>query len=288
MQRFLSYAQQHLQDHFSQREINTLAHLLLRDIASLDSVQIYSRKDIIFPAETEQKLREAVDRIAKHEPVQYVLGTAEFMGRTFNVGPGVLIPRPETEELVDRILKDREELPGGRSPRVLDLGTGSGCIAISLAAAMPQAEVTAWDLSEAALSYATLNNSLHHTSVRFEQRDMLSYLPDAAQEARFDILVSNPPYVMEKEKHTMEANVLDFEPSLALFVDDTDPLLFYRAISRLAVRLLTPGGALYVEINEALGRETQALMEAASLEAVRIHTDLSGKDRMIRALQKRP
>ncbi len=173
----------------------------------------------------EQELESILSRLHNFEPIQYILGEARFLGRTFRVTPGVLIPRPETEELVEMMLKELSPVS-----RVLDVGTGSGCIAISLAKELPESQVTAWDVSGEALSIAAANSKALQASVRFEQRDVLTYEPCVAD--CYDVIVSNPPYVTEAEKQEMEHNVLDWEPSLALFVPDTDPLRFLSPHSR--------------------------------------------------------
>lgn len=189
------------------------------------------------------ELQDLQQRLLTGEPVQYVLGQAEFCGRTFSVGPSVLIPRPETEELCRWVLESQWGAPCS----LLDIGTGSGCIAVTLAAALPQAAVTAWDLSEDALQVARENARQNHVSVTFRQVDALRLVPP--REPQWDVIVSNPPYICEREADDMERNVLDFEPSEALFVPDDDPLLFYRSIGNYAQSALPPGGQLFFEIN---------------------------------------
>ena len=218
-------------------------------------------------------LRHIQQRLLQGEPVQYVLGVAEFGGRQFRVAPGVLIPRPETLELCQWVEEER-------GITILDIGTGSGCIACTLAAELPEAQVTAWDISEAALSVARENAKRTNVHVSFEQVDALNIplTPD-----KWDIIVSNPPYVCEKERAAMERHVLDYEPSLALFVPDDDPLLFYRAIADYARQSLTAGGSLFFEINPLYVEQLKSLLSAMSYHHIEVRDDQYGKPRMIKA-----
>jgi len=279
MQRYLAYLHQKLDLLYPSEEIGSFSRLLLRKLANMSSVQIYSDKDRNFPADTIEKLVSAIDRLADNEPIQYILGETEFCGHHFGVRPGVLIPRPETEELVDLIAKDNR----GKALRILDIGTGSGCIAISLAKALPLSQVSAWDISPEALTIATENAVFNEVFVHFEMTDVLKYESNELQLASLDIIVSNPPYVRISEAAEMEANVLKHEPHVALFVENEDPLLFYRVISGLAVKMLKPGGSLYFEINSYLGKETLELVKTFPFKDVQLFQDISGKDRMIRA-----
>ena len=226
----------------------------------------------------------AFERMAAGEPMQYVAGFADFYGRQFRVTPDVLIPRPETELLCRETIIDRTSSDGSESLRVLDLCTGSGCIAWTLAMEMPGAEVTAIDISDGALAVATaqeFSEELSRTSAlapKFIKADVLAG-PSLSQQ--YDILVSNPPYVMDKEKALMRTNVLDHEPHLALFVSDDDPLIFYRAIARWAQALLKPDGYCIVEINEALGQETAKIYIDAGFRCVKVIRDLSDRDRFV-------
>lgn len=225
-------------------------------------------------ADERAELERVFSRLEGGEPVQYVVGETMFCGRTFHVRPGVLIPRPETEELCALVTS---RCKSSACLNILDIGTGSGCIAVTLAADMPQAAVTAWDISSEALGVARENATLNGVGVAFERRDMLSGgLPDAT----WDVIVSNPPYICNKEKKDMCANVLDHEPHTALFVPDDDPLLFYRAIARYAASTLTPGGRLFFEINAAYGRETAGMMRRMGFEDVAVHRDMYGRERI--------
>jgi len=279
MQRYLAYLHQKLDPVYPSKEIGSFSRLLLRKLANMSSVQIYSDKDRNFPADTFEKLVSAIDRLACKEPIQYILGETEFCGLNFQVGPGVLIPRPETEELVELIVTDSRE----KVLRILDIGTGSGCIAVSLAKALPLSQVSAWDISPEALTIAVENAAINEVNVHFEMADVLKHEPNELQRTSLDIIVSNPPYVRLSEASEMEANVLKHEPHMALFVENEDPLLFYRVISSLAVKMLKLGGSLYFEINSYLGKETLELVKTYPFREVQLIQDISGKDRMIRA-----
>ena len=248
-------------------------------------------------ADEERKLEEIIIRLQKGEPVQYVLGEADFAGRTFHVEPGVLIPRPETAELCQWIEEDMavkstvssedfsEDSPQATDDarQILDICTGSGCIAITLGLNIPNSEVTGWDISEDALRIAQGNvKMLKARNVRIEYQDALA-LPKAAEAA--DLIVSNPPYICEKEKADMEKNVLEHEPSLALFVPNEDPLKFYRAIAEYASSALKSGGALYFEINPIYEKETREMLLKLDFKDIETKEDAFGKKRMMRAIK---
>lgn len=229
-------------------------------------------------AEKTVELNKIFNRLTKGEPVQYVLGRAEFCGRWFNVRPGVLIPRPETEELCAWITADSK---ASASPEVLDIGTGSGCIAITLQLDMPESKVTAWDISADALDVARENAQQLGANVNFVKLDALNAKP----EGEWNVIVSNPPYICEKEKKDMAVNVLEHEPHTALFVPDADPLLFYRAITRLAVQTLSKGGRLYFEINPIYADDTCRMMRAEGMTEVELRSDMYGKQRMAKGVK---
>lgn len=229
-------------------------------------------------AEKTAELNKIFGRLTEGEPVQYVLGRAEFSGRWFSVRPGVLIPRPETEELCAWITADSKV---SASPKVLDIGTGSGCIAITLQLDMPESKVTAWDISADALDVARENAQQLGANVNFVKLDALNAKP----EGEWDVIVSNPPYICEKEKKDMAVNVLEHEPHTALFVPDADPLLFYRAITRLAVQTLNKGGRLYFEINPIYADDTCRMMQAEGMTAVELRSDMYGKQRMAKGVK---
>lgn len=229
-------------------------------------------------AEKTAELNKIFGRLTEGEPVQYVLGRAEFCGRWFSVRPGVLIPRPETEELCAWITADSK---ASASPKVLDIGTGSGCIAITLQLDMPESKVMAWDISADALDVARENAQQLGANVNFVKLDALNAKP----EGEWDVIVSNPPYICEKEKKDMAVNVLEHEPHTALFVPDADPLLFYRAITRLAVQTLSKGGRLYFEINPIYADDTCRMMRAEGMTAVELRSDMYGKQRMAKGVK---
>ena len=232
-------------------------------------------------SDEERNLEEIIARLQNGEPVQYVLGEADFAGRTFHVEPGVLIPRPETAELCQWIEEEVSSLEADERKQIFDICTGSGCIAITLGLNIPNSEVTGWDISEDALRIAQGNvEMLKAGNVRIEYQDALM-LPKVAEAA--DIIVSNPPYISEKEKADMEKNVLEHEPSIALFVPDEDPLKFYRAIAEYASSALKSEGALYFEINPIYEKETREMLEELGFKDIETKEDAFGKKRMMKA-----
>lgn len=276
MNRITNYIRQSLQDIYPPEEVKALTMLICCDMLCLDALDIYLGKDMILSECKERELENIIFRLQKNEPIQYIRGFAEFDGRRFKVASGVLIPRPETVELVELVARENAS-----ARRLLDIGTGSGCIAISLDKKLPEAEVEAWDISEDALAIARENNKELAADVTFLQRDVLS--DDWKKAPSFDVIVSNPPYVTEAEKKDMDANVLDWEPELALFVPDDDPLRFYRRIADLGRELLLPDGKLYFEINQAYGRETAHILEMNQYHDVRVIRDIFGKERIVTA-----
>ena len=251
-------------------------------------------------SDEERNLEEIITRLQNGEPVQYVLGEADFAGRTFHVEPGVLIPRPETAELCQWIEEEVSSLKADEKKQILDICTGSGCIAITLGLTIPNSEVTGWDISEDALRIAQGNvEMLKAGNVRIEYQDALM-LPKAAEAEKaaeiseatksesslskgWNVIVSNPPYICEKEKADMEKNVLEHEPSIALFVPDEDPLKFYRAIAEYASSALKPEGALYFEINPIYEKETREMLQSLGFKDIETKEDAFGKKRMMKA-----
>lgn len=225
--------------------------------------------------------KNAIEQLKKHYPIQYLIGSTSFYGLSFKVNESVLIPRPETEELVDWILNEHTSK---KRLSILDIGTGSGCIGITLAKKLPEAKITLLDISEEALQLAKLNAEINDVKVSFIQKDILS---ESELKGHFDIIVSNPPYVLNSERISMEDNVLKYEPSIALFVENDDPLLFYRKIAQLVYKLTSENVALYFEINEAYGAETVNLLKTAGFTNITLKKDLYGKDRMIRAIRSK-
>lgn len=271
-----SYLREQLNKSYEPQEANALARIIFCDMLGQSNVDYYLCKDMDLSGNEEEKVKSILQRLEKYEPIQYIEGKKYFSGREFFVRQGVLIPRPETEELVELAAQACKP-----NAKILDIGTGSGCIAISLAKKLPEAEVHAWDISEAALEVAKQNNEQLSASVHFEQHDILIY--QATGEEAFDLIISNPPYITESEKAEMEANVLAWEPSIALFVPDNDPLLFYRRIGELALRMLTPNGKLFFEINRAYGDATKQLLCNQGYKNIHIQKDLSGNDRFVYA-----
>ena len=260
-------------------EASAIARWVLNEGFGISQIDIYMGKDIQFSEDDERKLENIIQRLSNYEPVQYILGHAWFCGRRFEVAPGVLIPRPETEELIEYVLHALSVAPR----RVLDIGTGSGCIPITLAHHWPNCHVEGWDVSPEALAIARNNNQAHDTKVHFELHDILTLQKNQfPQMEGYDLIVSNPPYIKQCERVQMERNVLDWEPELALFVPDEDPLLFYRTIVRLASDgLLNLGGILCFEINREHGEETVALLRDAGFVQVQLLKDISGNDRIV-------
>ncbi len=263
-----------LRKEYPAREAAAISRIVCCEMLGQRTADYFLGKDIVLSSNEEQMLQDIIGRLLMHEPLQYIQGKARFLGRDFRVGRGVLIPRPETEELVELMLK---EIP--TDAHVLDIGTGSGCIAVTLSKELPLAEVTAWDVSDEALAMAKANNEALQAGVRFRLCDVLTYTPQQGE--CYDVIVSNPPYVTEAEKAGMEQNVLCWEPSQALFVPDDDPLLFYRCIGRLGRRMLRPGGRLYFEINRAFGGSLLALADRLGYCDARLEKDLSGNERFL-------
>ena len=256
--------------------------LLLSDLYGMSLTDICVGALGRLTEEQTQQIEDAMLRLEKGEPVQYVTSKAHFCDRTFLVSPSVLIPRPETELLCQLIADNDQVVTGNGEIRVLDMGTGSGCIAITLALSMQNASVEAWDVSAEALNMAKSNAESLGASVSFEQKDILG-LNENNVERCYDIIVSNPPYICNKEAAQMEHNVLDFEPHLALFVPDEAPLLFYSAIARFARQALKVGGALYFEINPLYADALCSMLSSLGFANVTIHVDQFGKQRFISA-----
>lgn len=269
-----------ISSHYSTGEVAAITRTIATELLGIPQSTVFLKDDVTLTKEQATLLDNAISRLAQHEPIQYILGYSDFCGLRFAVTPATLIPRPETSELVEWITADTTG-----DVRILDIGTGSGCIAISLASRLKGAIVTAWDISSEALAVAQRNNRNNGTGVTFSRVDILNYTP---QGEKFDIIVSNPPYIKELEKAEMEPNVLDWEPHTALFVPDNDPLLFYRTIATKGLSMLTPGGRLYFEINRAHGEETAAMLRTLGYTDIELRKDIAGNDRMIKATRKHP
>lgn len=262
-----------------------MAFIVFEDAFGITRTDIYADKVRQFSESERQTFLNICGRLAKGEPLQYVVGHTLFHGYQYDVTPDVLIPRPETEELVDWTLETVQSLSPSHPVRLLDAGTGSGCIAISLQLALPQAEVEAWDISPTALEVAKGNATRLQAPVRFRERDMLAIDSAEATAPSFDLIVSNPPYICQCEAADMEANVLQHEPHTALFVPNDDPLRFYRALARHAQRKLRVGGALLVELNRAYAEATAQLFADMGLKDVELRRDGFGNVRMCRAFR---
>ncbi len=264
-----------LQHKFGPGETASLINLLFSEIG-YSRTQILAGDDVSVTETSLKRLWQFVEELYTERPVQYILGYAWFYDLKIDVDESVLIPRPETEELVDYIIR---HCPF-RRPLILDIGTGSGCIAVSLSVSIPDAEVYATDISAEALETARRNNLRNKGTVHFLRDDILHPSPDI-QLPQVDILVSNPPYVRLSEKKAMKKNVLDYEPHEALFVSDDDALIFYRAIRDFSYTRLKSGGVVYLEINENLGPETAGLFKAPDFEQTLLIKDMHGRDRFI-------
>lgn len=287
------YASQ-LESIYGSDEANALIMILLEHYFNIDRVKIALEPDLRLSESELLTLHFAVKELLKNRPIQYIIGETEFCGMRFFVNENVLIPRPETQELVEKLAVSSYQFSSFRPKRsevekspanvsILDIGTGSGCIAISLAKMIPNSDVTAMDVSEKALEMARKNAKANGVNVHFVLDDILQPTTAELIDNQFDIIVSNPPYVCESEKLEMRANVLDHEPSSALFVPDSDPLIFYRKILEFAQKALKPNGQIWFEINERFGKETAELCHSKGFKNVEIIKDFRGKERIVRA-----
>ena len=268
-----------LSEFYPNTEIQSFFNLLSEQILNMKRIDVSQNLYSVVSGKKYDKFLKAIVGLKKHKPIQYILGDTEFYGLVFKVSPSVLIPRPETEELVDWIIKDSKEK---QNISILDIGTGSGCIAVTLAKKLPNAKLFALDVSAEALKLATINAETNEVEVEFIEADILDW---DFGDLKFDIIVSNPPYVRELEKEAMSANVLNHEPHLALFVKDDDALLFYRTITDVANKILKPKGQLFFEINENLGEDTKQLLVDAGYENIELKQDVFDKNRMLKAIK---
>ncbi|WP_091371363.1 peptide chain release factor N(5)-glutamine methyltransferase [Mucilaginibacter mallensis] len=263
-------------------EIEALTLMIISEItgSSKAMIKAFPEQEITLPQSEE--LNNILIRLQTGEPIQYILGHTEFYGLTFKVNPSVLIPRPETEELVAWVLNSKVKNQKSKVATILDIGTGSGCIAISLKKNLPEAKVSAIDISTDALQTAKQNSELNEVNINFIQVDILNINPEI-EIPKSEIIISNPPYVTLHDKTQMHTNVTDFEPHTALFVPEKDPLIFYKAIANFAMENLIPNGLLFFEINENLGKETVEILESKGFKNIELRKDMSGRDRMVRA-----
>lgn len=279
MQKSIFYISESLKSYYPETEISAFSRLIICFATGISFSDFLANRDKALTEEEEQKIVCIVDRLKTYEPIQYILGETEFYGLPFFVNRDTLIPRPETEELVELIINENKE----REVSILDIGTGSGCIAVTLAKYLEKASVSAWDFSQGALDVAKQNAENNNVDVNFAKVDVLTDFPSSA---KYDVIVSNPPYVLESEKKDMLANVLDYEPHSALFVPDNRALLFYDRIADIALNILNTGGLLYFEINQAKGKETIEMLEEKGFADIMLLQDISKRDRMVRATLK--
>jgi release factor glutamine methyltransferase len=278
--------QSELKELYEVEEIDNFFFMLTESYLGLSRLKLALNPDIIVSYKNNELFKEALKSLKNYLPIQYIIGETEFFGLPFKVNSNVLIPRPETEELVEWILQ--KKLTNNGQLSILDIGTGSGCIAISLAKNLPNTKVYALDVSKEALQIARQNAVLNHVNIEFFQASILnsnSWNLDF-KNLKFDIIVSNPPYVRELEKEQMKANVLNNEPHLALFVDDDNPLKFYNAITQYAVDNLSTHGELFFEINEYLGSQMIQLLKDYNFKDIELKQDIFKKDRMIKGTKK--
>jgi|APTNR8051073442_1049403.scaffolds.fasta_scaffold00001_531 release factor glutamine methyltransferase len=266
--------------HEDSSEIKSILFLVLESVLGLSQSDIAADRLVLISESHQKKINEVISRINAEEPVQYILGSTYFYGRKFNVNPAVLIPRSETEILIEEVLKEIDPFSPGI---ILDIGTGSGCIGITLAKELPAKRVLAIDVSEGALKTASENAQQLGASVEFLKVNVLT---DNLPALPLEVLVSNPPYVTDSESHTMKKNVLDYEPHLALFVPDHDPFVFYSMIARKGYASLTETGKVFVEINERYGDEVSDIFKDAGFNTIRMVKDLQGKNRIVSASKK--
>jgi release factor glutamine methyltransferase len=263
-------------------EIDSLCRIVLAEITGASSAKIKAFPELEISAEQSEKINNILSHLKTGEPVQYILGHTEFYGLPFKVNPSVLIPRPETEELVDWAISSvsSSQLVVGS---ILDIGTGSGCIAISLKKNLADAEISAMDISIEALKTAKENADLNNTSINFIQADILNLTNQSPITDNYSLIISNPPYVTPEDKRRMHSNVTDFEPHTALFVPENDPLIFYKAIADFAADKLEKGGLLFFEINESYGEEIVKLLSGKLFINIELRKDMGGKERMVTA-----
>jgi len=275
----IDYIKNELKPFYPDTEIKSFIHLILEHVCQIKPCEILICKDIKISDNKQAEIERIVASLKEYEPIQYILGESEFFGLTFSVNQSVLIPRPETEELVELILKNHSE----KNLSILDVGTGSGCIAVSLVKNMPSATVYALDISDDALSTAKENAARNQAEIQFYRQDIFAELPENIAAEKFDIMVSNPPYVTPSEKSAIHDNVLKYEPHVALFVPQNNPLLFYERIADTGHSLLNKPGFLYFEINPFYRKDICRMLLTKGYSNIKLYKDISGKDRMISA-----
>ncbi len=267
-----------IQRNYEIEEARSISQIVFKEILGYDTIQLILNENDLLPASIFEQLDYIAFQLNEHKPIQYIMGHTEFYGLQYEVNESVLIPRPETEELVDWIIKDHKD---DQSLNILDIGTGSGCISITLKYNIPQAKVNTIDVSKEAIAIALKNSLKNNVELFIHHQDVLQL---EQLDADFDVIVSNPPYVLESEKSEMRRNVLDYEPSLALFVNDNDPLVFYKKIINLIENTSTKATHLYFEINESYADELIKLFDNQNWQKPELRKDIRGKDRMIKAV----
>lgn len=277
MNPLVTYIKQTILGLYTEAEAFAIAKWLLTSHFHFSMMELYGGKDRVFSEKEKHELDDILHRLLQKEPIQYILGKETFCGMSFEVNSSVLIPRPETEELVRWIVEDSAER---QSLRILDIGTGSGCIAISLAKEIKGSSVTGWDISENALKTAQHNAEMNNASVKFILQDAFKPFPETE---KFHVIVSNPPYIQQIERSKMDDQVSLWEPGMALFVPDDDPFIFYKRIMDIGRQLLLPGGKLFFEINQKYGEEVCQLLRNGDFCEVELRKDINGNDRMIKA-----
>lgn len=279
IQSTINYIKKELENLYNTRECESIAYILIEHVLNYSRTQVQLNKNEAIEEEQLDQIKDYISELIQTKPIQYVLGIADFYEMKFKVNHHTLIPRPETEELVHAIIEENKS----EKLTVLDIGTGSGCIPICLSKHLINADISAVDISAEAITVAKSNASLNNTTVKFFNRDILKW--EDFEWTKYDIIVSNPPYVTIAEMEKMEKNVLDFEPHTALFVSNHDPLIFYRRITDFANLNLNKGGKLYFEINESLGEEMKDLLRKNGFTKINLRQDINGKNRMISAIK---
>ena len=262
---------------YPKQEIDSIFHLVVSHLLNYSKIEFHRHSDKNISPEKEKQMLKILDRLKNAEPVQYILGKTEFYGSTLSIDKRALIPRPETEWLVDMVVKNHNKI---ESISILDIGTGSGCIAIALAKSFPASRITAIDISQEALELAEQNAIANKVNINFLINDILK---SQMEYSTFDIIISNPPYVRNSEKQFMHRNILEFEPLSALYVSDEDALVYYRAIATFGKKCLKSNGTIYLELNEFMGKEIAGLFSNTGYSTVELHKDLNQKIRYLTA-----
>ncbi|MDA3953351.1 MAG: peptide chain release factor N(5)-glutamine methyltransferase [Bacteroidales bacterium] len=279
IKKVISIIKTELKDIYPMNEIDSFVYLIFEQLFDYSRTKLLISQEFDVQEDFYKQILNIINDLKLYKPIQYILKETSFFNLSFNVNSNVLIPRPETEELVDWIIQENQN----KHISILDIGTGSGCIAIALAKNLPNSEVYACDISKEALSQTKINSKLNNVNVNVMHLDILDSSIQINE--KFDIIVSNPPYITEKEKILMHKNVLDYEPEQALFVPNDKPLIFYKAIIKFGLGHLKPNGKIYFEINESYGKETALLLEA-DFQNIRLKKDINEKDRMLKGMLK--